>query len=103
MASRGICTECRVLKPITRLSLELGSRVCDWAPVIHDVPDRHVECGAVVEYESRNRQLPNLDANGDPQFFEYYEARCALCGVLDDDADIARSNERCPGSRKPIR
>lgn len=97
---QGRCRDCGILKRITPLTVTL-SRALD-GPIVHDVPDRHVACGSVVEYVARNRPTGERDAYGTPQFDHYYEATCALCGVLSDDDDISRSHQECPGSRKPI-
>lgn len=100
---RGRCPECKTLRRIRPLSLQFGSRQCEYGALDHDLPDRHADCGGVVEYEPRVRQLNGVDENGDPRFEEFYVAFCTMCGPIDNDASVVQTSEPCPGSRKPIR
>ena len=89
----GYCTECVCLKPIIKLGLKLGSRQCEWAPVEHDRPDAHVECGGTITWD----EDVDVEARSITTM-----AICEKCGPVDCDA-VVHGHGRCPGSRKPIR
>lgn len=96
----GYCMKCEQLKPIVKLGQKWGSRECEWAPIHHNRPDRHVrvvdekfvECGT-VEWSEIN----NEDYTG-PQWV----ATCSQCGVV-PEREVVPTDDECPGSRKPIR
>lgn len=85
--------ECDTLRSIVSLGLKLGSRECEWAPIDHDRPDRHVECNGTIEWS----ETSNEDYTG-----PHWVATCVSCGVV-PESQVVTTNEHCPGSRRPIR
>lgn len=88
----GYCNECKCLKAIRPVALQFDGRTCDWAPVEHDAPPTHRNCGGVIEQTGEGPAdfaCSECGSNG----------RDGITPIYSDEVERGR----CLGSGRPIR